>query len=334
LSRLTGRVGIAFQSDKTLAEYRELASIVDRYDFATASVYQDLFFQSPWPALLQFAEHTKRPLLGPAVVNPYLTHPVLVAANLALLDRTSGGRAYLGVGRGAFFDAIGVPQPRPLAAIRECVELVQRLLVGERSPYLGEIFQASEQAYLRFPIPGRRLPVLIGGWGERIARLGGEIADVFKVGGSASAGSAPWFRERLDAGARRAGRDPSSVKLAFGAVTVVDRDRRKAESIARREVAMYVAAVARLEPTYPPSAEEIREIETALSSGDETRAAEALSPETLRRFSCFGTPEDIAAHLKELFDAGVDLFELGTPHGEDEREAVRMLGSEVLPLLL
>jgi len=328
-----GRVGIAFQSDKTLAEYRELGSIVDRYDFATASVYQDLFFQSPWPALLQFAEHTKRPLLGPAVVNPYLTHPVLVAANLALLDRTSGGRAYLGVGRGAFFESIGVPQARPLTAIRECVELVQRLLVGERAPYLGEIFQASEQAYLRFPIPARRLPVLIGGWGERIARLGGEIADVFKVGGSASAGSAPWFRERLDEGARRAGRDPSAVKLAFGAVTVVDRDRSRAESIARRKVAMYVAAVARLEPTYPPSAEEIHEIATAIASGNETRAAEALSRETLRRFACFGTPEDIAAHLKELFDAGVDLFELGTPHGEDEGEAVRMLGSEVLPLL-
>jgi 5,10-methylenetetrahydromethanopterin reductase len=328
-----GHVGIAFQSDKSLADYRELASIVDRYDFATVSVYQDLFFQSPWPALLQFAEHTKRPLLGPAVVNPYLTHPVLVAANLALLDRTSGGRAYLGVGRGAFFEAIGVPQPRPLAAVRECVELVQRLLVGDRTPYLGEIFRATEQAYLRFPIPRRRLPVLIGGWGERITRLAGEIADVFKVGGSANPASVPWFRERLEEGARRAGRDPSAVKLAFGAVTVVDRDRRKAESIARREVATYVAAVARLEPTSPPSAVEIREIETALSSGDEKRAGEALSRETLRRFSCFGAPDDIAAHLKELFDAGVDLFELGTPHGEDEREAVRMLGTEVLPLL-
>jgi 5,10-methylenetetrahydromethanopterin reductase len=328
-----GKVGIAFQSDKTLAEYRELASIVDRYDFATASVYQDLFFQPPWPALLQFAEHTKRPRVGPAVVNPYLTHPVLVAANLALLDRTSGGRAYLGIGRGAFFESIGVPQPRPLTAIRECVELVQRLLSGERTPYLGEIFRASEQAYLRFPIPGRRLPVLIGGWGERIARLAGEIADTFKVGGSANPESVSWFRARLDEGARRAGRDPAAVKLAFGAVTVVDRDRKKAESIARREVAMYVSAVARLEPTSPPPAEEMREVESALASGNEKRAGEVLSRETLRRFSCFGTPEDIAHHLKELFDSGVDLFELGTPHGEDEPEAVRMLGEDMLPLI-
>jgi 5,10-methylenetetrahydromethanopterin reductase len=310
-------IGIAFQSDKTLAEYRELASIVDRYDFATASVYQDLFYQPPWPALFQFAERTRRPLLGPAAVNPYLTHPVLVAANLALLDGTSRGRAYLGVSRGAFFEAIGVSQPRPLLAIRECVELVQRLLEGSRAPYAGEIFRATEEAYLRFPVPGRRVPVLIGGWGERIATLAGEIADVFKVGGTANPGGVSWFRERLDRGARAAGRDPTAVKLAFGAVTVVDRDRAKAESIARREVAMYVAAVARLEPVAPPSDEEIR----------------ALSAETMKRFALFGTPEDIAAHLKELFDAGVDRFELGTPHGENELEAVRMLGEEVLPLL-
>jgi alkanesulfonate monooxygenase SsuD/methylene tetrahydromethanopterin reductase-like flavin-dependent oxidoreductase (luciferase family) len=123
------------------------------------------------------------------------------------------------------------------------------------------------------------------------------------------------------------------VKLAFGAVTVVDRDRSKAESIARREVAMYVGAVARLEPVAPPPEEEIRTVEAALASGDEKRAGEALSRETLRRFACFGTPEDIAVQLMELFDAGVDLFELGTPHGENERDAVRMLGNEVLPLL-
>jgi 5,10-methylenetetrahydromethanopterin reductase len=323
-------VGIAFQSDKSLAEYRELAAIVDRYDFETVSVYQDLFYQPPWPALLQFAEGTTRPLVGPAVVNPYLTHPALVAANLALLDQTSRGRAYLGVGRGAFFDAIGVPQPRPLRAIREMVEIVQRLLEGDRTPYEGEIFHASAQAYLRFPVPGRRLPVLLGGWGEKTVRLAGEIADVLKVGGCADPESASWFRMRLDEGARGAGRDPGAVRLAFGAVTVVDHDRNLAESLARRQVALYVGVVGRMNPAYTPPESELR----ALASGDEESAGRALSSETLRRFSCFGNPNDVALRIRELFDAGVDLFELGTPHGADERESIRMLGDEVLPRVL
>jgi 5,10-methylenetetrahydromethanopterin reductase len=327
-------VGIAFQSDKSLSEYRELASIVDRYDFETVSVYQDLFYQPPWPALLQFAEGTRRPLVGPAVVNPYLTHPVLVAANLALLDETSRGRAYLGVGRGAFFEPIEVPQPRPLRAMREMVEMVQRLLEGDRTPYRGEIFRASEQAYLRFPAPGRRLPVLLGGWGEKTARLAGEIADVLKVGGCADAESAPWFRERLEEGARTAGRSPGAARLAFGAVTVVERDRILAESVARRHVAMYVGVVGRLNPAYSPPADEMRAVEDALASGDEEGAGHALSLETLRRFSCFGDPDDVALRIRALFDAGVDLFELGTPHGIDERQSIRLLGDEVLPRLL
>jgi 5,10-methylenetetrahydromethanopterin reductase len=324
-------VGIAFQGDKSLAEYRELASIVDRYDFETVSVYQDLFYQPPWPALLQFAERTRRPLLGPAVVNPYLTHPVLVAANLALLDQTSRGRAYLGVGRGALFGSIEHPQPRPLRAMREMVEMVQRLLEGDRTPYRGEIFRASEQAFLRFPAPGRRVPVLLGGWGERTVRLAGEIADVLKVGGCADPDSASWFRKRLDEGARAAGRDPRSVRLAFGAVTVVDRDRNLAESVARRHVAVYVGIVGRMNPAYAPSDSEMRAIDTALASGDEEGAGRALSPESLRRFSCFGAPDDVALRIRALFDAGVDLFELGTPHGADERQSIRMLGDEVLP---
>lgn len=323
-------IGISFQSDKSLGRYRELAAIVDRYDFSTVSVYQDLFFQPPWPALLQFGELTRRPLLGPAVVNPYLSHPALVAANLALLDDVSGGRAYLGVGRGAFFDAIDVAQPRPLTAMREAVELVQRFLTGDRTPYEGKVFHASEKAYLKFPVPGRRLPVMIGGWGEATVRLAGEIADILKVGGTANAESAAWFRGRLDEGARRAGREPGDVRLCFGAVTVVDRDRGVAEALARREASMYVAVAGRLDPVFTPPEDELRELESALEAGDEQRASRALARETLGKVACFGTPDDVALHLKSMFDAGVDLFELGTPHGVDEADAVRLLGEGVL----
>jgi 5,10-methylenetetrahydromethanopterin reductase len=218
--------------------------------------------------------------------------------------------------------------------MREMVEIVQRLLEGSRTPYEGEIFRASEEAYLRFPVPGRRLPVLLGGWGERTVQLAGEIADVLKVGGCADPESASWFRKRLDEGARVAGRDPRAVRLAFGAVTVVDRDRNLAESLARPQVAMYVGVVGRLNPAYSPPDEEMRAVEDALASGDEEGAGRALSLETLRRFSCFGNPDDVALRIRALFDAGVDLFELGTPHGIDELRSIRLLGDEVLPRAL
>jgi len=325
------RFGISFQSDKSIAEYRELAAVADRYEFETVSVYQDLFFQPPWPALLQFAELTSGPLVGPAVVNPYLSHPVLVAGHLAILDEVSRGRAYLGVGRGAYFEEIRTPQPRPLAAMRETVELVQRLLQGGREPYEGEIFHASAEAYLRFPIPNRALPVLIGGWGPRTLALAGEIADMVKVGGCANPDSAPIFRARVKRGADSVDRDPASIRLVYGAVTVVDRDARIAEMVARRNVAMYVSVAGKLDPSYTAPKDEIQAVETALAVGDQDAAAAAISPETLRRICVHGAPRDIIRHMEDLFDAGVDIFELGTPHGVNEGDAIQLLGDEVLP---
>lgn len=328
---MASRIGISFQSDKSIGEYRELARIVDRFDFATVSVYQDLFYQPPWPALLQFAELTSRPLIGPAVLNPYLCHPALDAAHLALVDDLSRGRAYLGVGRGAYLDKVDLPQPRPLRAMREMVELIQHLLAGDRTSYEGEIFHATSEAYLRFPIPARRLPVLIGGWGEQTVRLAGEIAGMLKVASTTNPDSAAFFRRHLDEGSRRAGRDAGSTRLVYGAVTVVDRDRRRAEAIARRKVATYVAVSGKRDPVYAPSEEEIGTIERAFARGDEQAAADALTEETLARHACFGTPEDVVRQIERLFDAGVDLFELGTPHGLNEAEAVELLGKEVLP---
>lgn len=56
------RLGISFLTDRPYSDYATLGKIVDKYDFETVSVYEDLFYQPAWPALLQFAQHTERPL--------------------------------------------------------------------------------------------------------------------------------------------------------------------------------------------------------------------------------------------------------------------------------
>ncbi|MCW5879571.1 MAG: LLM class flavin-dependent oxidoreductase [Anaerolineae bacterium] len=83
------------------------------FDFL--SVYNDMFYQPAWPALLTMAQATRRATLGPAAVNPFTAHPITLAGELALLDEASGGRAYLGaLARGAWLDAVGLYPRQPI----------------------------------------------------------------------------------------------------------------------------------------------------------------------------------------------------------------------------
>jgi alkanesulfonate monooxygenase SsuD/methylene tetrahydromethanopterin reductase-like flavin-dependent oxidoreductase (luciferase family) len=111
------------------------------------------------------------------------------------------------------FDVVSVfadlPDQPPLPALLEMARVTSRVRLGAAclNPYT----------------PSTRL--LLGAWGPRGAALGGEIADVVKVGGSASPAVVPVIRDRIRAGALAAGRSPAAVRLVLGAVTVVDRDR-------------------------------------------------------------------------------------------------------------
>ncbi|HSM58246.1 MAG TPA: LLM class flavin-dependent oxidoreductase [Candidatus Sulfomarinibacteraceae bacterium] len=325
------QLSIAFQSDKRLATYGALAELVERYGFDTITVYEDLMFQPAWQPLLLMAQHTKRVHLGPAVVNPYLRHPAIIAGEIALLNEAAQGRAYLGVGRGAFLQTLHLEQEAPITRVRETVEMVQRLLRGDRTPYEGRVFQATEEAYLRWEPPYREIPLLIGTWGPRMGALAGRVADEVKIGGCWNPDFVPLMRQYVARGAREAQRDPQEVGICVGAVTVIDEDRAAAEALARREVAMYLPVVLRLDPTLQVAEQEAAAVVAAAERGDADAAATAISTETLRRLACFGTPEDVVAQVEALAAAGATRIEFGTPHGRDEAAAIRLLGERVLP---
>lgn len=325
------KLSIAFQTNKQLAHYAELAELVERYAFDTITLYEDLMFQPAWQPLLVMAQHTRRVRLGPAIVSPYLRHPAVIAGEFALLNEAARGRAYLGLGRGAFLEALAMEQPRPIATVRETIEMVRRLLQGARHPYEGEIFQATENAYLRWEPPYRELPILIGTWGPKMAALAGRVAQEVKVGGCWNPDFVPLMRNYIARGVREAGREEGDVGIVLGAVTVVSEDRAEAEALARREVAMYLPVVIRLDPTLQVEEGERQAVEAAIARGDEAGVAAAIGNATLRRLACFGTPEDIIAQIETLAQAGVSRVEFGTPHGRDEAAAIQLLGERVAP---
>jgi len=328
------RLSIAFQTDKSPAEYIALAKLVDRYPFDVVSVYGDAPFHPSYGPLLLMAPYLRRARLGPAGVSPARMAPIDMAANTALLDAAAPGGAYLGIVRGAWLADHGFAEPaHPLTAIREAVEIVRLLLSGESGGYAGEVYHIADHVRAPYPLPDAPIPLMIGSWGPKLCALAGEIADEVKVGGSANLEVVPVIQGRIAAGERAAGRPSGTVGIVLGAVSVVDEDRQAARALARREVALYLPVVAGLDPTLSVEPELTTRIEAHVSRGEPDAAAALISDGLLERFALAGNPADLIDHCQAIFAAGASRIEFGTPHGLTPETGIRLLGERVLPIL-
>jgi alkanesulfonate monooxygenase SsuD/methylene tetrahydromethanopterin reductase-like flavin-dependent oxidoreductase (luciferase family) len=132
--------------------------------------------------LTYLAGRTERVRLGTLVTNVTLRPPALLANALATLDTLSGGRAWLGIGAG--YDTsetpdLGLPTlpvRQRFELLEETVRVVRQMFAGDQSPISGSHVQL-RRPFLR-PRPAHRIPLLIGGTGERrTLRLVAEHAD-------------------------------------------------------------------------------------------------------------------------------------------------------------
>jgi 5,10-methylenetetrahydromethanopterin reductase len=326
-------IGLGIQSDKAPGSYARIAESAERYDIDVLSVFSDLLFQPPIVALLEMARATSRVRLGAACWNPYTLHPYEIAGQLAALDQASNGRAYLGLAKGTWLDAVGVAQPKPVAHLREAAAHIYSLLAGEGAGFEGELYPLEPGIRLRYPVLRAKPPLLLGSWGPLGAALAGRIADELKVGGTANPAMVAVMRDRIGVGAERVGRTAFDVKLVIGAVTVVDRDGAAARTAARREVAMYLAAVAELDPTLEIPVELLDSVRTLVDAGDHAVAGARIPDDLLDLFAFSGTPEQVAAQAQLLIDAGADRIDFGTPHGLTNLEGIDLIGRDVVPLL-
>ncbi|NPV66000.1 MAG: LLM class flavin-dependent oxidoreductase [Anaerolineae bacterium] len=327
-------ISIAFQTDKSPAQYIALARLVDRYAFDAVSVYCDAPFQPSYGPLLLMAPHLRRARLGPAAVSPSRIHPIDIAAETALLAGLARGGVYVGIARGAWLAEHGIRELEPpLTAIREAVAVVRYLLAGAEGGLDGAIFPLAAHVRAPYPLPQGPIPILIGTWGRRLAALAGEIADEVKVGGSANPAMVPVMHGWIAAGERQAGRPEGSVGVVMGAVTVVDEDRGRARQAARRAAALYLPVVLPLDPTIPADPELIGRLQALVNAGESDAAAALISDDLLDRFAFAGAPADLIRQAEALFDAGASRIEFGTPHGLDPTTGIHLLGERVIPAL-
>jgi len=181
-----------------------------------------------WLTLAAWAERTQRVRLGLMVGANTFRNPALVAKLATTLDHISGGRAVLGIG-GAWFETEhrglgiefgGSPGER-LRWLEEAVRIMRGMLHGERPS--GERYYSAREA-LNLPPPIQpRLPILVGGGGERkTLRIVARYADACNVGGGFE--NVKRKDEILRRHCEEVGRDEAEIERTVGIGTVIIRD--------------------------------------------------------------------------------------------------------------
>ncbi|AYF73421.1 LLM class flavin-dependent oxidoreductase [Nocardia yunnanensis] len=182
--------------------------------------YQPAFLDT-WTLLSYLAGVTRSLTLMPAVANLPLRPPAVLARSAASLDLLSAGRVELGLGAGAFWDAIEAMggfrrgPGQALAALREAVGVLRALWgEGERVELPGDFYPL--RGAKPGPRPAHPIPIWLGVYGPRALRLTGALADGWLGGFSyAPPDALPALMSAIDAGAREAGRIPALIRRAY-----------------------------------------------------------------------------------------------------------------------
>jgi alkanesulfonate monooxygenase SsuD/methylene tetrahydromethanopterin reductase-like flavin-dependent oxidoreductase (luciferase family) len=171
--------------------------------------------------LASLATATERVGLFPDVASLPLRHPAMLAKASASIDLLSGGRFELGLGAGAFWDAIvamGGPRRAPgeaFEALEEAVALLRLLWSDQRSVrFTGQHYRVV--GVKPGPAPAHAIGIWVGAFGPRMLALIGRVADGWVPSSAyASPERLPAAQARIDDAAAAAGRDPAAIRRLY-----------------------------------------------------------------------------------------------------------------------
>lgn len=285
-------------------------------DHVTAAPYVRTKWSEPpnfYEVLITLAvvgAHTTRVRLGTAVLVLPLRDPVLLAKQVATLDRLSGGRVVLALGLGAYREEFEAHWPRRAGARRG--ELLDeglaalRLLLTERTASHAGTHYAFEKLELHPKPMQRPLPIYIGGHNEaavaRAARLGQGWLPGWRPLDEIKQRTA--LLRRLTA---EAGRDPGEVEAAVQFTLHLGRTHEEA-------AARYRA--------------------TGMVQHRRSLAHSGRDPALAEANNLIGSPRSVAEKVAFLREAGVDhLCALQFPHDSvtEMLEQMEWFAGDVMP---
>jgi 5,10-methylenetetrahydromethanopterin reductase len=314
----------------------------------------------PYVALAMAATATTRIGLGTGVTNGVTRHVAVTACSIASIQRLSGGRAVLRIGRGDSALAFLGRAPSRLAPFERCLRQLQTYLRGESvgfddidiptttAPPMSELDLAdappsSRIGWIADGAP--KVPVEVAASGQRVIAIAARHADRVMFALGADAERIAWGIALARETRRQAGQDPQGI--AFGAYVpcCCHSDVATARHLIRGSLTTHARFSVMHGAASGPVSDRDRAVLADLRGAYDMRAhtrgdsrqAGVLTEAFIDRFAIAGTPEHCIARLKGLAALGLDKVALsGAMRGVSEAEAAvskRMLECEVLPAL-
>ena len=294
-----------------------------------------------WGQLMLAAAASSRVVLGPTVTNS-VTRDAAVTASAALaLQAESGGRAFVGIGRGdSAVQRIGRRED-PVASFERYLTMVQAYLAGEAVDRDGFASRLEWRSHVSVEKP----PVMVAGTGRRVVEVAARRADWVCLAVGADAEHVGAVLAHAREAARVAGRDVRATRWGAFVNCVVYDDLRVAREAVRGSAASFARFSAlpgsRIADLPAPLAEAARWLREHYDMREHTRTGVAhtagIADDFVDWFAIAGSAANARERLLRLAALGLDFVwvvpgSTGMPR-EVGAASVRSLATEVLPAL-
>ncbi len=319
-------IGLVLGSQNAPEDIAALARLGESSGFDELWIAEDYFFTGGIACAAAALAATERVPVGLGVVSAMVRHPAVLAMECSSLARMFPGRFRPGIGLGlpGWVRQMGLYPRSQLTAVRECVEALRELLGGGTVDGRGASF-AFDQVQLAYP--AAPVPIYTGALGPQMMALSGSIADGTIGSIFASVEYVRWARELIAAGRTASGRSGHHPFACF-AICCVDLDGERARETLRPVMAFYLSVLSEspLIEVYG-----IREELAALLAGGVDTLASEMPDRWLRDLAVAGDPEECAAQIERLVEAGSDSVDLFPLPAERSEAIIETAAKELLP---
>jgi len=306
------RVALYLQDAHDLRDGLDYARYAEARGFEAVWQAESRLVRDAIVPMAAYAAVTEKIKIGSGVINNWTRNIGLLAATFLTLDDLAPNRIICGIG--AWWDPlarnVGIERRKPLAAMRETIEVLRRLLNMERVTFHGEFHHVDgiELDVVHGRREPRNVPIMIGATGDKMMEMAGEIADGVVLNYCVPPEYNDSALQLLEAGAKRAGRTLDQIDRPQLVVCSVDYDHDRAIDTTRELLTQYLAQQPHIAKASGVSEEVVREIQSILgwpaTREQIRRAAHFVPDELIYRISASGTPDEARAKVQEYIHHG------------------------------